>query len=354
MPRKLPKFETPIELAERESKQISFSERWDEELKEQLFKYENSEELPQETVVSEETSGHHKRDGELWDVPIDEEIKYFDPELSYELTGYRPINMEQGLDFDPTPFRDRATIFEKSGSYTDYPKNCKPYNDFWDEEFNRCQNGYTVGKYRITGDHYFFLNYYRMFTVKEDAQAGSGREESFPNFLSKQYEFFHYVEMAEKLGKDICILKARGIGLSEIVACLAVRPYTTNRGYHVMLTCASDTKLTPLKNKCWKQLDWLNMNTNGGMRHARLVINNNDTKRASVKTPDGIEYGWGSEITSVVADTSDKIRGDRLDRLIFEEAGSNKVLTDSWIKGDALVSLGGKHFGSRIALGTGR
>lgn len=353
MPRKLPKFETPIELAERESKQISFSERWDEELKEQLFKYENSEELPQETVILEETQGHHKRDGELWDVPIDEEIKYFDPELSYELTGYRPINMEQGLDFDPAPFRDRATIFEKSGSYTDYPKNCKPYNDFWDEEFNRCQNGYTVGKYRITGDHYFFLNYYRMFTVKEDAQAGSGREESFPNFLSKQYEFFHYVEMAEKLGKDICILKARGIGLSEIVACLAVRPYTTNRGYHVMLTCASDTKLTPLKNKCWKQLDWLNMNTNGGMRHARLVINNNDTKRASVKTPDGIEYGWGSEITSVVADTSDKIRGDRLDRLIFEEAGSNKVLTDSWIKGDALVALGGKHFGSRIALGTG-
>lgn len=89
-----------------------------------------------------------------------------------------------------------------------------------------------------------------MQTIKEDAIAGSGRNESFPGFLSKQYEFFHYVEMAEKLGKDICILKARGIGLSEIVACLAVRPYTTNRGYHAMLTCAADIKLTPLKNKC--------------------------------------------------------------------------------------------------------
>ena len=36
-----------------------------------------------------------------------------------------------------------------------------------------------------------------------------------------------------------------------------------------------------------------------------------------------------SQITSVVADTADKIRGDRVDRLIYEEAGSNKVLTDS-------------------------
>lgn len=94
-----------------------------------------------------------------------------------------------------------------------------------------------------------------MFTVIENGVAGSGRTESFPSFLSKQYEFFHYVEMAEKLGKDICILKSRGIGLSEIVASLVVRPYTTNKGYHAMITCSAEAKLTPLKNKCWKQLD---------------------------------------------------------------------------------------------------
>lgn len=353
---KLPRFETPIQKEKRLEKQMTFSDRYEEELKRQLFEEEeNNKEVKvtAESILYSDTQVHRKREHEKWDVPIDEEIKYFDPELSYELTGYRPITMEQGLDFDPDVFRERAITYNRTGKYTEFPKGCKSYNDFWKEEFNRCQNGYTIGKYRLTGDHYFFLNYYRMQTIKEDAVAGSGRNESFPGFLSKQYEFFHYVEMAEKLGKDICILKARGIGLSEIVACLAVRPYTTNRGYHAMLTCAAETKLTPLKNKCWKQLDWLNMNTNGGMRHVRLVVNNNDTKRASIKTPDGIEYGWMSEITSVVADTSDKIRGDRIDRLIYEEAGSNKVLTDSWIKGDALVALGGKHFGSRIALGTG-
>jgi len=95
------------------------------------------------------------------------------------------------------------------------------------------------------------------------------------------------------------------------------------------------------------------MNTGGGMRHARLAVNNNDTKRASLKTPDGIEYGWMSQINTVVADTSDKVRGQRIDRLIYDEAGSAPKLTESWIKGDALVSLGGEHFGTRIAVGTG-
>lgn len=95
------------------------------------------------------------------------------------------------------------------------------------------------------------------------------------------------------------------------------------------------------------------MNTSGGLRHARIVVNNNDVKRASKKTVDGVEYGWMSQIQSIVADTSDKIRGSRVDRLIYDEGGSNKCLTDSWIKGEALVSLGGEKFGTKLCAGTG-
>jgi len=36
-----------------------------------------------------------------WDFPIDSEIEYFDAGKSYELTGFRPINDTDGLDFDP-------------------------------------------------------------------------------------------------------------------------------------------------------------------------------------------------------------------------------------------------------------
>lgn len=355
MPRKLPKMKTPVEIRQEQEKKMTFSDKWEEELKRQLFEEDNSEKetITAEDVLLSKTTIHKKRPGEEWDVPLSEEIQYFDPELSYELTGYRPITMDQGLDFNPDDFREMAIIYNTTGKYTEYPKGRKLYNDLWDREYDRCENGLTIGKYRITGDHYFFLNYYRMDVINEDAISGAGRLEAFPSFLSKQYEWFHYVEMAEKLHKDACALKARGVGWSEMTASMAVRPYTTHRGYHILLTCASDFKLTPLKNKCWKNLDWLNTHTSGGMRHVRLAVNNVDTKRASIKAPDGTEYGWMSEINSVVADTADKIRGDRLDRLVYEEAGSNKNLTESWIKGDALVALGGFHFGTRIALGTG-
>ena len=37
----------------------------------------------------------------LWDYVMEDEIPYFDPECTYELTGYKPITESKGLDFDP-------------------------------------------------------------------------------------------------------------------------------------------------------------------------------------------------------------------------------------------------------------
>lgn len=354
MPRKLPRMQTPIQKAKEQEKKMTFSERYEEDLKRQLFEEsENNTVEEVNNILDSSTTIHKPHPNQEWDVPITEKIEYFDPELSYELTGYRPITMDKGLDFKPSLFTVSADAYIKTGHYTQFPYGSKKYRDFWTEEFDRCINGYTVGKYHITGDNYFYLNYYRMDIMVEGNEGGEGRTESFPKFLSKQYEWFHYVEMASKLHLDACALKARGVGWSEMTASMSVCPYTVRRKYKVLLTCIDDAKLTPLKNKCWFNLDWLNTHTDRGMRHVRLAVNNVDTKRATKKSADGTEYGWGSEIDSVIANTSDKIRGDRRDRLIYEEAGSNDILTESWIKGKALVELGGQHFGLRVALGTG-
>lgn len=341
---------------ERKKKALpKFDKTYEEELIQQLFKDDVKQETESLNTLSleERNTVHQKRPGQEWDVPLSEQIYYFDPELSYELTGYHPIDMENGLDFDPAPFCEMARIFETTGTYTKFPPGSKPHRDLWLREIDRMKNGYTVGKYRITGDNYYFLNYYRMQTIDENSIAGTGRTENFPSFLAKQYEWFHYVEMAEKLEKDVGILKARGIGLSEVTAAMSVRPYTTNKGYSVLLTCEAEDKLQPLRDKCWLQLDWLNMNTSGGLRHVRQKVNNNSTKRASKVTKDGQEFGWMSEINSVVADNPNKIRGTRVDRLVYEEAGSSKQLIKAWIQGTALTNLGGKHFGTKLFLGTG-
>lgn len=38
-------------------------------------------------------------------------------------------------------------------------------------------------------------------------------------------------------------------------------------------------------------MNWLDMNTGGGMRHLRQKVNNDDKKRASQVSSDGIEFG---------------------------------------------------------------
>lgn len=72
-------------------------------------------------------------------------------------------------------------------------------------------------------------------------------------------------------------------------------------------------------------------------------------KRASKKSRDGGESGHMSEIEGVVADTPEKIRGDRTERLLYEEAGSDPELKKKYIQGKALISvLGGERIGTRI------
>lgn len=333
----------------------TFADRYEEELKKKLFqdvtvsKTEDEEESPYYEFPKE---GHRKRNG-AWDVPLDEEILYFDPELSYELTGYRPINETQGLDFDPTPFTEAGRLFMERGHYTEYPKNSKLYRDYWAEQYKRCVDGYTVGKYRITGDHYFFLNFYRMKTVDGEKKAGAGRTEAFPTFFAKQYEYFHYLEMCEYLYKDCVALKSRGVGFSEIGACLGVRPFITTKGFTTIYTAYTESYVDTVLGKCWVQLNWLNQNTDGGMKRLRQKIDNIKHKRASLVDSEGIEFGRMADIEGITADHPRKIRGERVDRLLFEEAGSNPILSTSWTQGTALVELGGARVGIKIAWGTG-
>lgn len=292
------------------------------------------------------------RPGELWDVPTDMEVTLFDPTLSYELTGYRPIDETRGLDFKPEWFTEARETKVRTGKYCAYPPRTKKYNDFWSEEFRRCNEGYESHGYRITGDNYFFLNYYRLKDTKVK-QAGQGRSTTFPSFFSKQYEYFHYIELCERTRHDVCALKARGVGFSEIAASLGVRLYSTVRGSHVVY-CAFTEKFTKdVLSKCWAQLEFLNLDTEGGMKHVRMRYNSDMHKEASKLNKAREAFGFMSDIIGFVVDIPRKLRGDRIDRVFFEEAGSNPILIKTYLQGKALVEILGDKFGTRFVWGTG-
>lgn len=80
-----------------------------------------------------------------------------------------------------------------------------------------------------------------------------------------------------------------------------------------------------------------------------MVKNTDMHKKASKKKKDGTEEGHMSEIEGIVADSAEKIRGDRTERLLFEEAGSDKILKKKYTQGEALITvLGGDRVGTRI------
>lgn len=172
---------------------------------------EIKEDAQEAIELVEQTRAARKQDNNYWDVKIGDNIDYFDPTLSYELTGYRPIDENNSLDFRPEWFTETRDNYKKTGHYCPYLQGSKRYNEFWKEQYERCRTGMTVNGYTITGDNYFFLNFYQLPTIDTTKESGSGTHDDFPIFFASHYMFFHYLQMARMLHKHCALMKARSI-----------------------------------------------------------------------------------------------------------------------------------------------
>lgn len=325
-----------------------------QEIKELIQEVENKQQIPEEKISEEIIP--IKDDSFIWDVPIDQEIKFFDRNLSYELTGYKPINDKQGLDFDPEWFCEARNTYKRTGHYCTYPTKSKLYRDHWNQEYERCRNGMTVNGYTITGDHYFFLNYYQLNNTAGTKKAMSAMDKDFPTFIVAQYEYLHYLELCKRLRKNAALMKARAIGFSELNASITANFYSVSRNSTTLIVAAEEKKLTPTLNKLWEELSFLNYNTDGGFFKLRQVTDKTTHKKASryeMINGQKTEVGFGSQVIGIVADSPDKVRGYRCGLLVFEEAGSFPNLQKATIQGEALLDVGGNKIGISLIGGTG-
>lgn len=296
-----------------------------------------------------------KKSGE-WDVPLGTPIEFFDSNLSYEITGYRPINSTQGLDFDPSWFTEARDTFKRTGHYCTYRFKSKPYNDFWKEQYRRCRDGYTVNGYTVTGDNYFFLNFYTLPVVDKNKKSGAGTTDDFPTFFASQYTFFHYYEMAKRLHLHCALMKARSIGFSEINAAIATNMFITIRQSFTIITCYDDKKLKRTYRKFTHALTFLDSKTDGGMFRLRQLEDSALTKKSGRwENVNGqkVASGFQSTVTGVNGSDPGNIRGDRVDLIIYDEAGSWPDLTTAVIQGQELVEVQGIPRGIMMFGGTG-
>lgn len=316
----------------------------------------STENTLQEEINKLESKLSEAKKNKQWDVPKGAPIEFFDPELSYELSGYKPINKTEGLDFKPEWFTKARDTYMETGKYCAYLYGSKKFREFWKEEYKRCKYGYTVNGYTITGFHYFFLNFYTLPLISKVTEAGKGRPEGFPLFTVAQYIWFHYLDLCCKLLKNAALMKARGVGFSEINAAMAAAEFTVVRESNTIITCHDDNKLRKTLKKVWHALAFLDKNTQGGMSKNKQIKNTDLEKTSGAYIMDHgtkIPTGWQSTVLGIVADDPQKIRGDRADFLIYDEAGSWPGLETAVTQGEALVEIGGKRFGVMVFGGTG-
>lgn len=141
---------------------------------------------------------------------------------------------------------------------------------------------------------------------------------------------------------------------SEMDASLAANTYNCRRNSNTVVAANLSTYVETTLAKAWNALSFLNDYTDGGFFKLRQVVDKADIKRASAYrmiSGQKVESGWMSQIKGIVADSPNKIRGDRCDVLLYEELGSWDKSTKAFIQGDALVGIQGMTFGIKIGGG---
>ena len=320
----------------------------------EVKKKQQEEDTKEAKKLVDEYRIERSNDKTYWDITKDMKIECFDPTLSYELTGYRPIDETHGLDFDPSWFTEVRETFLKTGKYCSYLPRSKRWDAFWDEQYIRCKYGMTSHGYTITGDNYFFLNFYQLPVVDMNKASGEGTNESFPVFFASQYMFFHYLQMCRVLHKNAALMKARSIGFSEINASLAARLYTTIKKSRTMITCFKDTYLNGTFSKLDHALTFINTNADGFFK-PRLTDKALEKKSGYQVKIDGqfTDFGWRSVVIGINGSKPSNIRGDRVDLLIYDEAGSWPDLTTAVVQGQELCEVQGVPRGIMLFGGTG-
>ena len=264
-------------------------------------------------------------------------------------------------------FRGPALFFKEHKCYTLAPRGTTDYIQYWDQEAERCINGYVAPDGdSITGYHYFYLNYspiIKRTDTKYTDRYGNVRTRrerilDFPDFWDGDYYFFQAVEEAEQQGKHLAVLKARKKGFSFKGSSMLVRNYALIKESK-SFAIASEQKFLigdGLLTKAWEIMDFIDKHTEWAKRR----LTSTRMERVSgfkIKDEFGreTEQGYKSAITGMtLKNDPERVRGIRGKLVLFEESGKFPNLETAWrVSQPSMEDDDGTAFGLMIAFGTG-
>lgn len=321
------------------------------------------------------------------------------------------IRNPDGIWINTEVFREEARKFQKYNAYCLDPWGSPDWFAYWQEQRNRIINGYTVGGVKVTGDHYFYLNFCPILKVEDMNAKKSAKITDFPDFWDGDYNYFWTREIAfngivdglgvqtefeetcrvhaqtlpeaeaqkkalEELfkslqlevkiegdyltgGYNLIVGKSRRKGYSYKNAAIAVKNYLC---YPKALTifAAYEKKFLYPKGIYTMASNYLNfINANTAWVYPKDVVDKMDHVKAStIEYRNGVkvETGFLSEIMALTfKDNADAARGKDARDVIFEESGAfgtPGLLKDSYVATQDCVMAGSIKTGMITIFGT--
>jgi hypothetical protein len=277
-------------------------------------------------------------------------------------------------------FREEARHFEKYGYYCPDPWGSPSWQIYWEEQLRRTVEGYDVGGVKITGDHYFYLNFCPIMRVEKNAAGRKAKKlDGFPDFWDGDYNYYWASEIAyngitlqdykdlnlqitieeEFLdgGRHVIVGKSRRKGYSYKNGSKVVNKYNNTRDSLSIIGAFEKKYLYP-EGTMGMASDYINfLNQHTGWRKNRDFIDKQDHRKASFKevvNGVSIEKGYGSQVMAVTfADNPDAARGKDAVYVLLEEAGKFPNLKSSYMATEPTLKAGKFITGQIIIFGTG-
>lgn len=219
--------------------------------------------------------------------------------------------------YNSIKFSPAAEFFKKHKCYTLAPRGTTDYNTYWEQETDRCLNGYTApdGDY-ITGYHYFYLNYSPIMKLEEvkytdrNGNIRTRRERilDFPRFWDYDYYYYNAIEEAEDQGKHMSVLKSRQRGYEQPYSELIATPNgfvemgSLKVGDEIWNPDGNTTKVLEIYEQGFKDVYQLELadgrTVRCGANHLwEVICANNHFKHKVYKTHDLLTSGLFNEVT---------------------------------------------------------
>lgn len=223
------------------------------------------------------------------------------------------------------------------------------YDSWWNEQYNRCINGYTPdGGTRMSGAYYFHTNFCNVdvFDTKINRKIVAN-----PLYRDQDHEYFHEVEEAEKGGYGIILVKARRKGFSFNNVGLLSHEWSFYPNSVVAIGSEKEKYVNDFRDKVMKSYNRMHP-------QFRLKSFKRGKDGAFVsgyeEKEDGewITKGFSSEMHFRIIKDENAFRGLSIKYMLVEEAGEVSKLKQLLLNSEECFREGTIQFGIPIIGGT--